>query len=193
MCSKGCGKVGNYYEGNLAFGLKKDIPEDLLHDLSLLTKNCSEEDFWDKLLCKEFKESKWANHYRLLYAAYYLDFYKSPTDNYTGWCFSINFCMKGYRYDGDDLGQDIYNFLHPYIDQAAYDMTNGGYIGKVKDEDGTYRKEFYVDYDQFNKIVEDRQHLCEGCYKEMADSLCDDWIYCKRAYDIGRGGTNEDS
>ena len=193
MCSKGCGKMGNYYEGVLVFGLKKDIPEDLLHDLSLLTKDCDEENFLDKLLYKELKESKWTNHYRPLYPTYYLEFYKSPTDEYTGWYFSINFCMKGYMYDGDDLGQDIYDFLQPYIDETAYNMANGGYVGKVEDEDGTYRKEFYVDYEQFNKIIESREYLCKGCYKKMDGSLCNDWKYCKRAYDIGRGDTIEDS
>lgn len=186
--------MGNYYEGKLVFGLKKDIPEDLLHDLSLLTKeDYFEVNFLDKLLCKEFKESQWANHYRSLYPTYYLEFYKSPDDNdYTGWYFSITFCMKGYRYDGDDLGQDIYDFLHPYIDQTVYDMSNGGYIGKVEDEDGTYYKEFYVDYTQYNKALEGRKYICDGCGANIG-ALCNGWVYCKRAYDIGRGDTIEDS
>ena len=184
--------MGNYYEGVLVFGLKKDIPEDLLHDLSLLTKDCDEENLLDKRLYKELKESEWINHYRPLYPTYYLEFYKSPTDEYTGWYFSINFCMKGYMCDGDDLGEDIYDFLYPYIDPTAYNMTNGGYIGKIKDEDGTYCKEFYVDYTQYNKALESRKYICDGC-RENIGALCNSWFYCKRAYDIGRGDTIEDS
>ena len=58
----------------------------------------------------------------------------------------------------------------------------------IEDEDGTYRKEFYANYEQFNKIVESREYLCKDCYKKMDGSLCNDW-----KYDIGRGDTIEDS
>lgn len=180
--------MGNYYEGELIFGLKRELPDNLLHDLLFIGSDQNHgENIQSLLLYENLKSSKWMNHERAMYPSYNLEF------NEGIWCLGINFCMKGYRYQGDDLGQDIYDFLHPYIDQTAYDMTNGGYIGKIEDEDGTYRKEFYVDYDQFNALVKSRQYLCKGCYKGIAGSLCNTWSYCKRAYDIGRGGTNEDS
>ena len=89
--------------------------------------------------------------------------------------------------------QDIYDFLYPYFNSDILDEADGGYIGTIEDEDGTYRKEFYANYERFNKIIENREYLCKGCYKKMDGSLCNDWKYCKRAYDIGRGDTIEDS
>ena len=41
MCSKGCGKMGNYYEGRLIFALKRNLPDELLHDLSVLASERS--------------------------------------------------------------------------------------------------------------------------------------------------------
>ena len=41
MCSKGCGKMGNYYERKLIFGLKRNITDELLHDLSVLASERS--------------------------------------------------------------------------------------------------------------------------------------------------------
>ena len=86
--------------------------------------------------------------------------------------------------------QELINNNTPFLFTGNAIEVLGKYI---EDEDGTYRKEFYANYEQFNKIIESREYLCKGCYKKMDGSLCNDWKYCKRAYDIGRGDTIEDS
>lgn len=180
--------MGNYYEGKLIFELKRNLPDELLHDLSVLVSERScDRDIKPLLQHRELKESKWMNHYRALYPTYTLEFSEGV------WFLTASFCMKGYMCLGEDLGQDIYDFLYPYFDSSILDEVDGGYLGTIEDEDGTYRKEFYANYEQFNKIIESREYLCKDCYKKMDGSLCDDWKYCKRAYDIGRGDTIEDS
>lgn len=176
--------IGNYYEGTLVFPLRKDLPEDLLHDLTLIGsgKECIKND----LQCERLKESKWINHCRAIsHPSYTFEYYDSI------WFFNANFSMKGYMYDGDDLGQDIYDFLYPYLDQKIFSAPDGGYLGLVEDEDETYRKEFYADYTQFNKIVESRQFLCKKCDIHIEGSLCKYWHLCKRAYEIGKSETNK--
>ena len=42
--------------------------------------------------------------------------------------------MKGYMYLGDDLGQDIYDFLYPYFNSDILDEADGGYIGTIEDD-----------------------------------------------------------
>lgn len=178
--------MGNYYEGELVFPLTKDLPGDLLHDLTLM--GSGKEYSTNDLRCEKLKESKWINHHRAIsYPSYNMEYYDS--DNI--WVFSVSFCMKGYVYLGDDLGQDIYDFLHPYLDQKIFNNPYGGYLGRIEDEDGTYRKEFYADYTQFNKIVESRQYICGKCNINIAGSLCKYWNICKRAYKIGRGDAIE--
>ena len=78
------------------------------------------------------------NHYRALYPTYTLEFFEGM------WFLTASFCMKGYMYLGDDLGQDIYDFLYPYFNSDILDEADGGYMGTIEDEDGTYRKEFYT-------------------------------------------------
>ena len=127
-----------------------------MYELKILSsgKECPIEYF------KVLKNTKWIKHERYDYPGYnlYLE------DDY--YVFDIHFCMKGYRYDEYDLGQDIYEFLKQYIDETYYDMSDGGYIGRIYDEDDTYDKTFYVDYTKFNKELEKRRHLCNSdcCY-----------------------------
>lgn len=169
--------MGNYYEGNMRFILKKDLPEDLLYELKILSsgKECPIEYF------KVLKNTKWIKHERYDYPGYnlYLE------DDY--YVFDIHFCMKGYRYDEYDLGQDIYEFLKQYIDETYYDMSDGGCIGRIYDEDDTYDKTFYVDYTKFNKELEKRRHLCNSdCCYYREGVLCDKYIVCERAYCLGK-------
>ena len=150
--------MSNYYEGKLNFILKEDIPKDILHDLLLLS---SEEYSRENFIV--LQNEKW-------------EFY----------LFEIDFCMKGYRIGTDDLGQDIYDFLKSYIDESVYDMSDGGYIGRIHDEDGTYDKSFYVNYDIFNCEIEKRKYLCNAdCYYHKENCLCDKYVVCKRAYQLG--------
>lgn len=180
------GFMGNYYEGTLRFGLRSDIPKDVFHDLMLLSnKKYSIEDF------KILKNEKWGKHER-----YDFPCYEFNLTNYNGrefYLFEVGFCMKGYRINEDDLGEDIYEFLKPYIDTTVYDMSDGGFIGEVSDEDDTYEKQFYVDYDILIKEIKKRAHLCNSnCFYFKCNTLCKKYNICKRAYELGRQDNNED-
>lgn len=119
------------------------------------------------------------------YPAYDLKFKKCNDHEF--YLFKVVFCMKGYRTYGDDLGEDIYDFLKQYIDKSVYDMSDGGFIGRVYDEDDTYDKTFYVEYDLFNQEIKRRKYLCNKdcfCFKE--NNLCEKYDICKRAYELGK-------
>lgn len=172
--------MGNYYDGKLFFGLKEDIPKDVLHDLLLL----SSEDY-SSLDFLVLQNEKWGKHKGYNYPNYKFQLRKSNDHEY--YLFEIDFCMKGYRNGDDYLAEDIYEFLKQYIDESVYDMSDGGYIGRIHDEDGTYDKTFYINYDDFNKELERRKYLCsEDCYYYQKAVLCDKYDICKRAYQIGR-------
>ncbi len=134
--------MGNYYEGQLIFKLKENIPKDLLHDLIKLSEGCDKDDL------KSLNNKHWYNHEKFDYPSYI--FSKEEWNNHRYYLFIVNLCMKGYMSHNDDLGLNIYNSLIEYIDKSQYDMSDGGYIGKVCDEDGTYTKCFYVDYNILN-------------------------------------------
>lgn len=168
--------MGNYYEGNMTFVLKKDLPEDLLHELETLSgAKYSRENF------KVLENTKWIKHEQYDYPIYDLYVEKEY------YVFDICFCMKKYCYDEYDLGQDIYDFLKQYIDESEYDMSDGGYIGRIHDEDDTYDKSFYIDYTAFNKELERRKYMCNNdCDYYRQGVLCDKYEVCERAYCLGK-------
>lgn len=60
-------------------------------------------------------------------------------------------------------------------------------IHAYQNENETYDKIFYVNYDKFNKKLEERKYLCnENCHYYRKDILCDKFEICGRAYQIGQ-------
>lgn len=174
--------MGNYYEGKMIFILRNDIPMDIVNDLYILNtcskfdENCKKDD------SVALKDTRWFKHERFHDPDYYFHQVRDASDK-RNYILHITFEMKGCVIDGDDLGQDIYNVLKPYIDETAYDMSNGGYIGRIHDEDDTYDKMFYVNEDILKQEMEKRKYLCNqhcGGYKE--NCLCDRYAGCSRAY-----------
>lgn len=174
--------MGNYYEGEMVFILRHDTPTEIIDDLKTLATH--------RMLCHDYnedafvilKKTKWFKHKRFYYPNYYFKTYSRMHGN-TGYIFKAVFCMKEYMIDRDDLGQDIYDTLKPYIDTTAYDTSNGENLGRIYDEDGTYDKTFYADEDIFKQEVERRKYICSqecGGYKE--NCLCDRYAGCRRAY-----------
>lgn len=172
--------MGNYYEGTLRFKLKTDIPKDIFHDLLLLSSG--------DYLITDFivlKNEKWGKHERCDFPNYSLNL--KNRNGYEHYLFEVDICMKGYRAYGDDLGEDIYEFLKPYIDTTVYDMLDGGFIGEVHDEDRTYKKHFYADYDNVMKEIKNRSYLCnDTCNYFKNNTLCKNYDICKRAYKTGK-------
>ena len=179
--------MGNYYEGTMIFILRNDIPMDIVNDLYMLNtcskfdEDCKKDDFI------ALKDTMWFKHQRFHYPNYYFHQVQDKC-NKKKYILHITFEMKGYVIDGNDLGQDIYDTLKPYIDESAYaDISNGGYIGRIYDEDDTYDKTFYADEDILKQEIKRRKYLCNqdcGDYKE--NCLCDRYEACNRAYLIGQ-------
>ena len=46
-------------------------------------------------------------------------------------------------------------------------------LGHVEDEDGYLRKDFYLDSNLFNKEMQKRKVVCEGCRKYVKNYDCD--------------------
>ena len=55
----------------------------------------------------------------------------------------------------------------------------------VEDEDGYLRKDFYLDSNLFNKEMQKRKVVCEGCRKYVKNYDCDNYIYCSEAFARG--------
>lgn len=173
--------MGNYYEGTLTFILRNDTPVEIINDLYKLS-HCSDQcEDYVKEDFKILQNTKWFKHKRFNYPQY--QFIKHDFDNRGTYELFIQFCMKGYIDGDDDLGQDIYDTLKPYIDTTAYDTSNGENLGNIHDEDGTYDKTFYADEDILKQEIKRRKYVCNqdcGGYKE--NCLCDRYAGCRRAY-----------
>lgn len=174
----------NYYEGTLTFILRNDIPVEIINDLYKLS-HCSDQcEDYVKEDFEILQNTKWFKHKRFNYPQY--QFTQYDFDNHRRYELFIQFYMKGYIDDNDDLGQDIYDALKSYIDESGYDIVNG-YIGEVYDEDDTYNKAFYVNKDRLKEKMKKRKHLCNSkCHLYHKDRLCIHYKICHRAYLIGQ-------
>ena len=47
------------------------------------------------------------------------------------------------------------------------------------------RKDFYLDSNLFNKEMQKRKVVCEGCRKYVKNYDCDNYIYCSEAFARG--------
>lgn len=74
---------------------------------------------------------------------------------------------------------DLIEELKPYRDKEF------NYLGKIKDEDCTYEKDIYWDYEEFEKAKRDREFVCRGCNQPHENTLCEYFDSCKRAYEKG--------
>ena len=176
--------MGNYYEGTLCFALRNDTPVEIINDLYKLSHCCDQCKDYVKEDFEMLQNTKWFKHKRFNYPQY--QFIKHELADRITYELLIEFCMKGYREGGDDLGQDIYDTLKPYIDELSYDLIDG-YIGNIYDEDGTYNRTFYVNEEKLKKRMEKRKYLCNSkCHLYHKDRLCIHYKICHRAYLIGK-------
>ena len=197
--------MGNYYEGTLQIPLKKDIPEDLKNALIGLTA-CQ----GDKL-----KPLKWENeecflHERWDYPSFEFGFILKYEDNEDieliefdksnpnlnnedvypknmlnylyGYYLRIDFCMNGYQ----QLGEKYVNWLKPFMDNSIIE-----YLGEIEDEDGHYKKQFFINENIFIEEMNSRKYICEGCDYFNKDYLCENFNLCKKSYDKGFKANNE--
>lgn len=149
------------------------------YELYKIYYNPNGKDFYEKYILTDYNESK-------------EELEEIKDLNICNYRLNIRFNMKHYLNNKLDLGIILCNFLKPYIDENIYDMNEGGYIGTIRDEDFTYRKEFYINQFFLKEKLKEREFLCQNCNYYLHDSLCENYDLCKRAYDIGlKNGENK--
>lgn len=178
--------MGNYYEGEMVFILRHDTPTEILDDLRILAEHRMLFNDYSEDAFRILPKTKWFKHERFYYPNYYFQTYSRMHGN-TGYIFKAVFCMKGYIIDRDDLGQDIYDTLKPYIDTTAYNISNGENLGRIYDEDDTYNRTFYADENKVRQEMEKRKYLCNSkCHIWNKNDLCINYKICHRAYLLGQ-------
>lgn len=187
--------MGNYYEGTLRIPLKKNISKNLKN---ALIKMC----YWQEEIKKpkEWENEECFKHERWDYPNFSFGFVLKENEdieileyegedfndetyypkkfwqNLVGYYLDIRFCMKGYN----QLGEKYINWLKPFMDNKL-----SNYLGEIKDEDGTYKKQFFIDDTILKKEIDSRKYICNGCNNFNENFLCDNFDICKRAYNIG--------
>lgn len=192
--------MGNYYEGTLRFFIRKDIPKEDFNDLKLMNDRCDQKESYSEKLqnSRWFQHERWDRVYTdLFHVCHYdgddadgycllpVDEIDIPADiTVVGYLFEVRICTKGYRTDGNDLGEAIVDYLIGMCDLSLYE-DDIGMIGRVNDEDETYDREFHIDEEAFKKEQEKKKFLCEGCRFWSEKLTCEEWDRCYRAYMIG--------
>lgn len=95
----------------------------------------------------------------------------------------IGFYFYIYSKNYDNEFDKIFKFLKPYIEET------GECLGKIHDEDGFLRKDYYLNENIFNKIIEKQIYMCKGCVNEryIQDNVkCKNYEFCSIAYDNGK-------
>ena len=165
--------MGDYYEGKIHFKLKKCTPKNIIDMLKFLnidkyrsTNRPTFKEVIDKfgIICddaEKYDEIPKVSKYR------------------NNVCLSI--CTKHFERNSILWMIDI---CRPYMVNST---PEDNYLGTITDEDGYYYKEFYADKDIFRKQMDERSAICNpSCDKFYKNTLCYNYIFCLRAYNIGK-------
>ena len=197
--------MGNYFEGILYIDLSNKTPKNILDFLFFADKQYRNyyQASKDELIEKFKLESEFSilaeikgNCFICIYPDYYSQYSQKEIDrifdnedpeedneeiddyeSFPKYFLELKFCTK---YFDKEFVNKLIDFFRPY---KSEDSEN--YLGTIKDENFTFRKEYYWDYMEFEKEQESRQFLCKDCKKFNGSSLCEYFSICKRAYDIG--------
>ena len=177
--------MGNYYEGSICIGLKKELSEKMQDLLICLTKD-------KKNIPDEYFDSEYFKKYRWDYPSFEFGYWiKNQDEDYLfdyeffdegelhpqslvyGKYIRVRFCMKGYN----EHAETFIEFIRPYIHELA-----PNYLGRIEDEDGTYLKDFYIDDSFLNSENIHREIICEECerYEELWECEC--YCICKKRF-----------
>lgn len=145
--------MGNYYEGELSFVLRKDLPKNLLKLLNELENKPRTE----IIVPEEYKKVPLFNTKDWFYNRYsfncFYDKYSFNKDlesftnfNIAGYLLEITICTTEY----DNLGEKLYDFFKDYLDTDLSPI----YIGRIDDEDCYYSRTFLRSGYDFSCIKE---------------------------------------
>lgn len=179
--------MGNYYEGEIAIGLIRELPDNYIELFCAMSRNepipsgfldteYFKKDRWD---CPNFTFGYWYINDESDNILIEYDDDQSEFANLVlkGYYINVSVCMKGYS----NHMESLIEFVKPYIHS---DTPN--YLGKIKDEDGWYKKQFFADYTELKKEVESRIEVCEECNFFSHDYLCNNYELCSNAYHRGK-------
>lgn len=136
--------MGNYYEGELSFVLRKDLPKNLLKLLNELENKPRTE----IIVPEEYKKVPLFNTKDWFYNRYSFNkVLESPTNSTIGgYLLEVAICTTEY----DNLGEKLYDFFKDYLDTDLSPI----YIGRIDDEDCYYSRTFLRSGYDFSCIKE---------------------------------------
>lgn len=136
--------MGNYYEGELSFVLRKDLPKNLLKLLNELENKPRTE----IIVPEEYKSVPLFNTKDWFYNRYSFNKVVESSTNSTigGYLLEVAICTTEY----DNLGEKLYDFFKDYLDTDLSPI----YIGRINDEDCYYSRTFLRSGYDFSCIKE---------------------------------------
>lgn len=136
--------MGNYYEGELSFVLRKDLPKNLLKLLNELENKPRTE----IIVPEEYKSVPLFNTKDWFYNRYSFNKVLEGSTNSTigGYLLEVAICTTEY----DNLGEKLYDFFKDYLDTDLSPI----YIGRIDDEDCYYSRTFLRSGYDFSCIKE---------------------------------------
>lgn len=141
--------MGNYYEGELSFVLRKDLPKNLLKLLNELENKPRTE----IIVPEEYKKVPLFNTKDWFYNRYSFNkVLESPTNSTIGgYLLEVAICTTEY----DNLGEKLYDFFKDYLDTDLSPI----YIGRIDDEDCYYSRTFLRSGYDFSCIKESEHKI----------------------------------
>lgn len=136
--------MGNYYEGELSFVLRKDLPKNLLKLLNELENKPRTE----IIVPEGYKKVPLFNTKDWFYNRYSFNKVVESSTNSTigGYLLEVAICTTEY----DNLGEKLYDFFKDYLDTDLSPI----YIGRINDEDCYYSRTFLRSGYDFSCIKE---------------------------------------
>lgn len=193
--------MGNYYEADIYARINNKAPKELMDKLIDLSNRVDPWDYYIGITPEltEINNKKWYEYeidYVLLdelsekAKEFAKDLGISLENNaflkledysiHKAYIINIRCCTKHYFTEGvEEKILNLIEELKPYRDGKD------NYLGRIKDEDQTYKKDLFWDYKEFERNKRDREFVCHGCDKLHESILCNYFDICKHAYDKG--------
>lgn len=175
--------MGNYYEGELSLKLLRTTPKKIIDKLIKIGNRYEFDNEYTNLNYENGGLEYPAIHIYTDSSYEEIDEINEEYEAKGGFDVLISYCTKYYNKKSEQFLIDIIKELVPY----RY-PNSSNYLGCISDEDHTYKKFFYWDFERFHEIEKRREFLCKDCNLRESyngDELCDHFERCKRAYNIG--------
>ena len=164
--------MGNYYEGDVCFELKKDSKK-----VQVLR---------DRSFCKDDKvKSELFNRLNIILGYKVKDEYLEEYDgtDFDSYICELRVCSKQFRYNDTDAITMMLDYLEDEMIQYE------DCIGWVKDEDSTFYKVYFTSREKEKQYVEEldkrRKLVCSGCEWYHKEMYCESISRCEATFKRG--------